>query len=192
LTNAVIGSGVTSFGYNAFSDCTSLASATIRDGVTGVGSYAFAGCTSLTGALIGSGVTSIGGYAFADCTSLIGAYFRGNAPSVVSSAFNHDYQATVYYATGTTGWGAMCAGLPALPWNLQVQTRAASFGVRENQFGFNFTWESNLVIVVEACTDQVNPVWTPLQTNTLTGVSSYFSDPQWADYRTRFYRLRSP
>jgi hypothetical protein len=76
---------------------------------------------------------------------------------------------------------------------LQVQTRAASFGVRTNQFGFNFTWESNLVdIVVQACTDVAHPVWTNLQTNTLTGLSSYFGDRQWTNYPTRFYRLRSP
>jgi hypothetical protein len=37
-----------------------------------------------------------------------------------------------------------------------------------------------------------NPVWSPLQTNTLTGGSCYFSDSQWTNYPGRFYRLRSP
>jgi hypothetical protein len=46
--------------------------------------------------------------------------------------------------------------------------------------------------VVEACTDLGAPVWTPLGTNTLTGGSSYFSDPQWINYSGRFYRLRPP
>ena len=29
-------------------------------------------------------------------------------------------------------------------------------------------------------------------TNTLTAGSSYFSDPQWTNHPSRFYRLRSP
>ncbi|MGD0263240.1 MAG: hypothetical protein ABSD29_26035 [Verrucomicrobiota bacterium] len=62
--------------------------------------------------------------------------------------------------------------------------------MQANQFGFNITGSSNLVIVVEACTNLDNPVWTPLQTFTLTGSPVYFSDPQWTNYPARFYRLR--
>jgi hypothetical protein len=46
--------------------------------------------------------------------------------------------------------------------------------------------------VVEASTDLINPTWSPVNTNTLTDGSSYFSDPDWTNYATRFYRLRSP
>jgi hypothetical protein len=49
-----------------------------------------------------------------------------------------------------------------------------------------------MTVVVEACTNLANPTWYPLATNTLSGGSAYFSDPQWTDYPTRFYRLRSP
>ena len=73
-----------------------------------------------------------------------------------------------------------------------VQTSGGSFGVRTNRFGFNITGTSGLVIVVEACTNLANPSWSPVGTNTLTGGSSYFSDPQWTNYPARFYRLRSP
>jgi Bacterial Ig-like domain len=65
-------------------------------------------------------------------------------------------------------------------------------GVRTNRFGFTITGTSNLVIVVEACTNVAHPTWSPVGTNTLTGGSSYFSDPQWTNYPRRFYRLRSP
>jgi hypothetical protein len=41
-------------------------------------------------------------------------------------------------------------------------------------------------------TNLANPTWYPLQTNTLTGGSFYFSDPQWTNYPGRFYRIRSP
>ena len=78
------------------------------------------------------------------------------------------------------------------PTNPQVQTSDASFGVRTNRFGFTLTGTSGLVIVVEACTDLAHPIWSPLQTNTLTGGSYYFSDPAWTNYPGRFYRLRSP
>jgi hypothetical protein len=77
-------------------------------------------------------------------------------------------------------------------WTPQVQTTDASFGVRTNQFGFTITWASGMTVVVEACTNLANPTWYPLATNTLTGGSAYFSDPQWTSYPARFYRLRSP
>jgi hypothetical protein len=51
---------------------------------------------------------------------------------------------------------------------------------------------SNLIIVVIACTNLANPIWSVLATNTLTGGSSYFSDPEWMNYPDRFYRFRSP
>jgi hypothetical protein len=100
---------------------------------------------------------------------------------------------TVYYLLGTTGWGPeFQVGRPIALWNPQVQANDASFGVRSNRFGFSITGTSGLVIVVEACTGFANPIWSPLQTITLTGGSIYFSDPQWTNYPARFYRLRSP
>ena len=93
---------------------------------------------------------------------------------------------------GATGWYTPFGGVPVVLWNPQAQTGDASFGVRTNQFGFTITGNSNLVIVVEASTNPANPLWSPLATNTLTGGSCYFSDPQWTNYPARFYRLRSP
>ena len=107
--------------------------------------------------------------------------------------FDGDNHATVYYLPGTTGWEgfALLTGLPTLLWLPQVQSDA-SFGVQTNQFGFNITWASGQVVVVEACTDLANPVWSAVETNTLTDGSCYFSDPDWTNYHGRFYRLRSP
>ena len=42
-------------------------------------------------------------------------------------------------------------------WNPQVETSGATFGVLTNVFGFTITGSSNLVIVVEACTNLANP-----------------------------------
>jgi hypothetical protein len=55
--------------------------------------------------------------------------------------------------------------------------------VRTNWFGFNITGSSNFVVVVEACTNLANPIWSRLQTNTLTGGSSYFSGSLAVDFK---------
>ena len=75
-----------------------------------------------------------------------------------------------------------------------MQTGDAGFGVQTNQFGFNINWAGGETVVVEACADLANPVWTPLSTNTIAGTlgsgSIHFSDPQWTNYPGRFYRIR--
>ena len=119
-------------------------------------------------------------------------YFEGNAPSIDLSTFNGDNAATIYYLPGTTGWGPTIGGRPTALWKPLVQANDASFGVRTNQFGFSINWASGRVVVVEACTDLTQPIWSPVGTNTLTDGSSYFSDPQWTNHPARFYRLRSP
>jgi hypothetical protein len=67
-----------------------------------------------------------------------------------------------------------------------------TFGVLSNRFGFTISWASNASVVVEACTNLASPAWYPLQTNTLTGDSFYFSDPDWTNHLGCFYRLRLP
>jgi hypothetical protein len=169
---------------------------TVPNGVTSIGDNAFSGCASLTSVTVPDSVVGIGGAAFWICTNLIAIYFEGNAPSADSPVFNDDNYLTVYHLPGTTGWGPFFGGpfneRPAVLWNPQVQASNASFGVRTNQFGFSITGSSNLVIVVEACTNLANPNWFPLATNTLTSGAAYFGDPQWTNYPARFYRLRWP
>jgi hypothetical protein len=84
------------------------------------------------------------------------------------------------------------AGVATVLWNPLIQTAGAKFGVQSNQFGFNITGTNNFKVVVETCTNLANPVWTPLQTVTLTNGSVYFSDPQWTNYPTRYYGLGLP
>jgi hypothetical protein len=121
-------------------------------------------------------------------------YFLGNAPAVDSTAFAFDNNATAYYLPGTSGWNDFStnAGVPTVLWNPVIQTADGSFGVSNNQFGFNITGTTNIPIVVEACANLANPVWTPLQTLNLTNGSFYFSEPFQPNSSGRFYRINSP
>ena len=162
---------------------------TIPKSVTSIGYGAFAGSAHLTNVTIPNSVTNIGGNAFYSCISLTGICLQGNAPTLGSSVFDGDGNAVVYYLPETRGWDTTFGGRPTVLWNPQVQTSASSFGVRTNQFGFNISGTSGWVIVVEACTNLANSVWSPVSTNTLTSGSSYFNDPKWTNYPSRFYRL---
>jgi BspA type Leucine rich repeat region (6 copies) len=192
LTSLVIPNSITSIGIEAFCACDGLTNVVIPNSVTNIGQLAFYYCTGLTSVTIPKSVTSIGGdLAFAGCYSLTGVYFAGNAPSIAIYVFDSD-NATVYYLPGTTGWGATLGGRPTVLWNPQAQTGDGSFGVHNNEFGFSITGSSNLVVVVEACTNLVSPTWIPVGNYTLDGGGTYFSDALWTNYPTRFYRLSSP
>jgi hypothetical protein len=196
LTSVAIPNSVTNIGGWAFRGCTHLTSITIPNSVASMGNWAFGSCTNLTSVTLGNSVTSIGDYAFYECTILASVYFQGNAPSLGgSSVFNNAINATIFYLPGTTGWGATFGGRPTALWvlpNPLILSFGPNFGVQTNGFGFIISWATNLPVVVEASTTLINPTWTPLSTNTLNSGSSYFSDPQWSNYPSRFYRLRSP
>jgi hypothetical protein len=194
LTSASIPNGITSIGDNDFFWCQSLASITIPDSVTSIGEGAFTECYGLHTITIPAGVTSIGMEAFED-TGLTAIYFKGNSPSIGESAFYSFFPGLiVYYLLGITGWAsfAQLTGVPTALWNPSIQASGASFGVRNNQFGFNITGTTNIPIVVEACTNLASPVWVPLQSLLLTNGLIYFSESFQANSSGRFYRIGSP
>ena len=165
----------------------------IPNGVTTIAAEAFHGCTSLTNVSIPNTVTSIRDSAFKACFSLASVYCMGNHPTEGANLFLGDTN-TVYYLPGTTGWGSTYGSRPTVPWVLPhplILTIPPTFGLQNKGFGFIISWATNLPVVVEACTDLDNPAWSPVGTNTLTSGSSYFSDPAWTNYSSRFYRIRS-
>ncbi len=193
LTNATIANGVSNIGASAFCSCSSLASVTIPGSVTNIGDDAFEYCTSLINATIANAVNSIGEYAFWDCSSPASVYFQGNAPPTLGAAvFYSSNNVTAFYLPGATGWSNAFAGVPAVLWNPLVQAGGASFGVQNNRFGFNIPNTANLTVVVEACTNLASPIWSPLQTVTLTNGLFHFSEPMQINSSGRYYGLGMP
>jgi hypothetical protein len=186
-----ISNSVTSIGVNAFAGCTNLTGLTIPDSVATIGDSAFYACRALTTLTIPRSVTSIGANAFSSCDSLTSIYFQGTSPS---ASYFGSPPATAYYLPGP-GWGPVYAGLPTAPWVLPypvIGEPTSSGSLQASPFAFIISWATNASVVVEASTDLAKSPWTPLRTNTLANGWSYFSDPQWASFPNRFYRIRSP
>ena len=192
LTDVTIPGSVRNIGSYVFLNCNFLTNVTVLDGVTNIDTWAFAACNELITVTIPASLRTIGVFAFDDSPSLTNVFFLGDAPEDGSNTVFTGDPGTVYYLPGTSGWTNAFGGLPTAVWNPSVQTGNAGFGVMGNQFGFDINWISGQTVVVEACTNLSNPVWLPVQTNTLTGGTAHFTDPQWTNYPGRFYRLQPP
>jgi hypothetical protein len=196
LTNVTIGNivnlpdGAISIGGYAFESCSSLVSVTICYDLIGRANHPFDGCTSLTDVTIYAvemGPSPDWSRFFPNCPNLTSIYLAGDYPSFVWNPTNQIATPTVYCLPGASL--SSVSGLPTALWLPQVQDNNASFGIQTNQFGFNINWASRMTVVIEACLDLANPVWTPVGTNTLASGSIYFSDSQWTNYTGRFYRV---
>jgi len=66
------------------------------------------------------------------------------------------------------------------------------YGLPDSPFGCTISWASDRVVVVDAADDLTSPDWIPVSTNTLVDGFSEFTDADWADHPSRFYRLRFP
>jgi len=147
---------------------------------------------------IGKGVTNISDEAFIDCFGLKTVYFLGNPPSLGGSNVFRACPATAYYLPGSNFFKYLYGtygGLPIALWPLPqpvIENSGFAAGCYGPELGFDIFWATNRSIVVEACTNLTNPVWKPVSTNTFTSGISSFTDPQWTNYPSRFYRVTAP
>ena len=99
INTVIIGSGVTSIGYWAFRDCTSLKRITIPDSVTSISNLAFDFCSRLERITIPDSVTNIGSMAFYGCASLE----RITIPDSVTSIGSYAFYETSWYENQPDG-----------------------------------------------------------------------------------------
>ena len=98
IRTVVIGEGVTSINWMAFSGCTFLKSITIPSSVTSISTAVFQDCESLTSVTIPNGVTSISDGTFGFCKRLKSITIPGSVTSIGEEAFYACYcLADVYY-----------------------------------------------------------------------------------------------
>ena len=87
LTSVTISNSVTEIGWYAFINCKGLTSVTMPNSVTSIGNGAFRNCSSLTSVTIPNFVTSIGHWAFLDCSSLTSVTIPNSVTSIGTYAF---------------------------------------------------------------------------------------------------------
>ena len=107
IESVTIPSSVTSIGYEAFYNCTSLTNLTFENNsqLTSIGIIAFYKCTSLTSVTIPSRVTSIGDGSFDYCTSLTSIMVDENNTaysSVDGVLFNNSGKELIKYPADKT------------------------------------------------------------------------------------------
>ncbi len=111
ISTAIVESGVTNIGANAFKDCTALVTITMCDDIQTISRYAFNGCKklrdinwseslqtirnsafrdcdALTFVTMPDSVVTMDGYAFEDCDNLVEMHLSANLSKLASNAFS--------------------------------------------------------------------------------------------------------
>lgn len=200
LSQVTLGSGLTTIESLTFAECVGLRTLAIPDNVRRIlsegpgppngigGAFQWSGLNTVT---MGKGVVWIAPYAFAHCQQLAGVYFEGNPPiegSTLPSVFQPYTPVTIYYLPDAHGWTRTYCGRPTAVWRPLIENESVEAG----RFGFTIRWASDRVVVVEACADLVNPVWSAVETPPLPEGVARFSDRDGLAPAARWYRVRSP
>ena len=110
IPSALDGKPVTSIGYSAFYNRSSLTSVAIPNSVTNIGDYAFYNCRRLASVTIPDGVTSIGRYAFYGCSTLTSVAIPSSVTSIGSSAFYGCSGLTTVHVADLVAWCGILFG----------------------------------------------------------------------------------
>lgn len=192
LANVTFPNSLVSIANGVFYQCTALTNVTFGNHLATIGDYTFYNCYNLTQLIFPSSVTNLGASCFQSCYGVKEIYFRGNAPSVGNGVFLAMPYATVYYFPGTTNWSSFLGGRPTALWDPHILTDDATFGMSAGRFGFTVTNMVDIRVIIEATTNLAGTGWTQVQNSRTLNQSLHFSDPDWATYSKRFYRLSSP
>lgn len=204
LTDVAIPNSVTSISSYAFANCASLSKIKLSESQKDIVPATFYNCSSLKTVVIPARVASIRKGAtihdltpgaFAGCP-LATLYFEGNTPILQGGpGVFTSTNMTVYYCSGTTGWGATFAGRPTEPWvrpEPVILKTPPGVALQTNGFGFRISWATNSPVVVEATASLSTPEWSPVSTNTLVNGWVDFRDSDGAAHDECFYRVRKP
>lgn len=105
LISVDLGGSITVVPNSLFARCYALEEVTGLDRVTHIEPFGFHS-SGLKEVHFGSTVTNIGQLAFYNCPSLTAVYFEGDAPITLGSGvLSQSLQATVYYRSGSSGFG---------------------------------------------------------------------------------------
>lgn len=162
----------------------------------GVDAFIYDGITNV---IIGNNVTDIEGHAFWDCYLLISVTLGRNISYLGDQCFSYCPElVTVTLVGGLSAYfvGDPFGGSDFATFDVVTQpvisNLAPSPAGHQGGFGFRINWASGQLIVVEACTNLVSPLWTPIQTNFLTDSVLDFKDSRSFAFNSQFYRVLSP
>ena len=138
---------VTSIGYRAFFDCTSLTSIEIPSSVTSIGEGAFSYCSSLTSIEIPSSVTSIGSKAFGDCSSLTSIDIPSSVTSIGDYAFDGCASLTsIVIPSSVTSIGYVAFSSSSSLTSITVDPDNATYDSRDNCNAIIQTSDNTLIL----------------------------------------------
>lgn len=204
LTSITLPNNVTRIGDRAFYGCVNITNVIIGNSVAQIGGGSFAGCIGLTSLTIPNSVTDLGDQCFGNCYNIASVYFSGVPPRSGNLVFwlyysdnNITYYTpnpalTIYRLPSANGWPQVpnpWDGHPTAFWLPQV-AEDGSMGVNDGMFGFNVNWVPGEQWVIDACTDLNNPGWEEIYWSAFSGNSTNFSDPEWSNFPSRYYRIR--
>jgi hypothetical protein len=112
--------------------------------------------------------------------------------SIGNDAFNNDNLTSFTIPNSVTNIGEEAFEWCGMLTNISVAAGNPDYaGVGGVLFNFTVSWATNTSVIIQACTNLANPVWTSIATNALSNGVANFSDSKLTNSPSRFYRACS-